>query len=226
MGKPSQLISSPTQLDTTAFAVVGAALAASPLLAAWTVALVHDERGRWWRPRRVRPAQWAGIAVVAAAFAGLGAHGDPTVAWWLLAVSGAVLAVTDARTLRLPARLLAPLALTELITLSACATLTDQPGRLVVSILAALTIGGIYFLIAFAAPSALGLGDVHLAGITAALLGWIGWRNVMLGQELMFLLGAAALAIMLVLRPQSRRWNTHLPLGPALILGTLLASWL
>jgi leader peptidase (prepilin peptidase)/N-methyltransferase len=222
VGESGQLIMSPIQASLVA---ATAAVAASPLLASWTVALVHDVHRGWWRPRHVGPARWSVVAVLAGGFAALGARGAPLPAWWVFAVAGAVLSLVDGETYRLPARLVAPLAVAEVITLAASAAALHQPERLLRAGMATAVVAGGYFLIAFAAPTALGLGDVYVAGITAGLLGWLGWRQVLLGQSIMLLLGPLLLAGVALARPTVRGWRMHIPLGPALVAGALLACW-
>jgi leader peptidase (prepilin peptidase)/N-methyltransferase len=203
-----------------------AALAASPLLASWTVSLASDQHHQWWRPRRVSKARWATVAAIAVVFAALGARGVPVVAWWLLAVTGAVLAIVDAETNRLPRRLVGPLAAAELAVLAVTALVADEPQRLVRSLLAAAAVAGGYLLLVVAAPSLMGLGDVYLAGITAGLLGWSGWNHVLAGQVLLWLLGPIGLAAAALARPTERGWKMHVPMGPALIGSALIACWL
>jgi leader peptidase (prepilin peptidase)/N-methyltransferase len=203
-----------------------AALATSPLLATWTVNLATDQVHQWWRPRQVTPTRWATVAVLAVVFAFLSGRGIPAAAWWLLAVTGAVLATVDSETNRLPRRLVGPLAAAELVVLAATALVADEPQRLARALLAAAAVAGGYLLLAVAAPSLMGLGDVYLAGITAGLLGWASWSHVLAGQVLLWLLGPIGLAAAALTRPTERGWKMHVPMGPALIGGALLACWL
>jgi leader peptidase (prepilin peptidase)/N-methyltransferase len=203
-----------------------AALAASPVLASWTVNLAADQGHQWWRPRRVSPARWATVGVLAVVFAFLSGRGVPAVTWWLLAVTGAVLAIVDSETTRLPRRLVGPLAAAELLVLAVTALVADEPQRLVRALLAAAAVGGGYLLLAVAAPSLMGLGDVYLAGITAGLLGWSGWSHVLVGQVLLWLLGPIGLAAAALARPAERGWKMHVPMGPALVGSALLVCWL
>jgi leader peptidase (prepilin peptidase)/N-methyltransferase len=203
-----------------------AALVGSPVLASWTVSLAADQRHQWWRPRRVSAARWATVAVIAVVFAALGARGVPAAAWWLLAVTGAVLSIVDSETYRLPRRLVGPLAAAELVLLAVTAVVADEPQWLVRALLAAAAVAGGYLLLALAAPSLMGLGDAYLAGITAGLLGWSGWSHVLAGQGLLWLLGPIGLAAAALARPAERGWKMHVPMGPALITSALLACWL
>jgi leader peptidase (prepilin peptidase)/N-methyltransferase len=203
-----------------------AAIAASPLLAAWTASLVSDEHDRWWRLRRVSLLRWLVVAVVATVFAVAGSHGAPSLAWWLLAVNGAVLAVVDSETYRLPARLVGPLAGAEAVTLTVMAVVLDEPQRLVRALLAAAAVAGVYFLIVLISPPTMGMGDVYVAGITSGLLGWASWSHVLVGQVIIWLLGPVVMTAVAIARPRSRSMKMHVPMGPALLAGALVACWL
>ena len=203
-----------------------AAIAVSPLLAAWTANLVGDQRRRRWQPRRVRVTRWLVVAITAAVFAAVGARGAPALAWWLLAVTGAVLAIVDGETHRLPARLLGPLAAAETTVLITAALVLGEPDRLGRVLLAAAVVAAAYFLIAFAAPSAIGLGDVYVVGITSGLLGWSGWNHVLTGQLLIWLLSPVLAVAVALGRPQHRGWRMQVPMGPVFIAGSLIACWL
>ena len=207
-------------------AAVTAALLVSPVLASWTQRLIDDERGRWWYPRRVRPARWLTVAVVAMGLALVACRGTPVLAWWLLATFGSVLAIVDAQTYRLPARLVGPLALAELVTLTASAIVLDEPQRLLRAALSAVVVATIWFSVALISPSVMGMGDVYLFGITSAALGWAGWAQVILGQVAVWTLAPIVLIAVAIARPHNRGWRMHVPMGPALVGGAMLVCLL
>ena len=201
------------------------ATAVSPLLASWSAALADGDTRTWWRPRKVNAGR---LAVVASAALGLGAlagGGGPWPAWWLLATGGTVLAVVDAQRNLLPARLVYLIALLEAAVLVIAAATTHEVAALVRAGLAALIVGAGWFLIAFAAGGGIGLGDVRVATLTAALLGWLGWTAVIRAQLLVVLLIVVTAAVVAVARPDLRGREMPVPLGPALILGSLLMCW-
>jgi len=157
-------------------------------------------------------------------FAAAGSQGVPGPAWWMLAVVGAVLAVVDAETYRLPARLVGPLAATAAVTLTVLAATGGSrtgysarcsrrrrrrvlPGRADL-------------------PSVAWLGRRVPGGIGGGLLGWASWRHVIAGQVLIWLLGPVVLAAVAVVRPARRGMPMAVPMGPALIAGALAATWL
>jgi leader peptidase (prepilin peptidase)/N-methyltransferase len=211
-------------LSAAAMAAAGA-LIVSPVLAAWSAALASGH-GNWWLPRRVSGPRWLAVAAVAAGFTALTAGASPRVGWLLLAAGGSVLAVVDLQTYRLPTPLVAALGVAELATLSVTAILGHDPARLVHSLLAAAAVTAAWFTLAFVSPSSLGLGDVWLAGLTAGLLGWSGWSQVLLGQAAAWLLALPLAGGVALAKPGARGRQMPVPLGPALIAGALAACWL
>jgi hypothetical protein len=49
-----------------------------------------------------------------------------------------------------------------------------------------------------ASPRSVALGDVRLAGLTAAALGWLGWQQVLLGQALIAILAVLTAAVVAI----------------------------
>lgn len=207
-----------------------AAVAVSPLSAAWTAALADGQRVGWWRPRAVSAGRWVTVTAVTVALVVLAAAGTPPVAWWLLAVGGGVLAMVDAQTQLLPARLTYPLAGAIAATLIGAAVTGGDAEPLLRAALAALTVGALWFAVCFLSPRTTGLGDVRLAALTSGVLGWVSWADAWQGQVLALLLaGLTAVAMALTNRRGTRRGLRRLvtvPMGPAMIAGSVLALWL
>ena len=211
---------------TTVAVSAALAVAVSPLLAGWSAALADGDAGAWWRPRRVDAARLAIVAAAALTFGALAGGGGPLPAWWLLAAGGTVLAVVDAQRNLLPARLVYPLAVIEAAVLVVVSVATQDAAALARAGLAALIVGIGWFLLAFAAGGGVGLGDVRVAALTAGLLGWLGWTAVMRAQILTVLLIVATAAVVAVARPDLRGRKMPVPLGPALVLASLLMCWI
>ena len=205
---------------------VVAAVAVSPLSAAWTAALAGGQRWGWWRPRPVSARRWATVATVSTVTVLLGTAGAPPLAWWLLAVGGTVLAVVDAQTQLLPARLTYPLAGVITAVLIAAAVTGNDTEPLLRAALAAVTVGGLWLAVCFLSPRSIGLGDVRLAALTSGVLGWAGWAEVWQGQVLTLLLGSLTAVAAALTGPQVLRGSVTVPMGPAMIAGSLLALWL
>ena len=137
------------------------------------------------------------------------------------AVLGGVLAVVDARTHRLPDAILLPGGATVLVLLGGAAVTMGEPLRAVGvaggaagAFVACLTVH-------LARPSAFGGGDVKLAGLCGAVLGWIGPEAVASGIALGFIAGgiAATGAVLAGARDAS------IAFGPYLLAGAW-ARWL
>ena len=216
-----------TPASTALISAVGAVLV-SPLLASWTTGLTTDRAtstARWWQPRRVGVPRLILVAAVAAILTAGAAGGVPLAAWWPFAAAGAVLCVVDVQHHLLPGRLVYPLAAVILVALGVSAAVTGEPERLLRAILAATVVGTVWFAVAFTAPSAMGLGDVRVAALAAGLLGWTSWSAVLTGQLAALGLAAVTAGILAITRPHTGR-ATQVPMGPALIAGAIVATWL
>jgi leader peptidase (prepilin peptidase)/N-methyltransferase len=219
----------PSMTWVTGLVSVISAIAVSPLLAGWTAAFgvgAHvDIEVPWWHARSVSARRLVVVAAVAAALTACAAGGTPLPAWWLFAAGGAVLCIVDAEHHLLPARLVYPLGAVVLAALALSAALAGEPDRLLRAVLAAAVVGGGWFTVAFLAPPAVGLGDVRVAALAAGLLGWTGWSAVLAGQLAAFGLAAVTVAIIGTTSPAAGR-PTQVPMGPALVVGALVAAWL
>jgi leader peptidase (prepilin peptidase)/N-methyltransferase len=78
-----------------------------------------------------------------------------------------------------------------------------------------------YFLLAFIYPAGMGFGDVKLAGVLGAYLGWLGWGALGVGAFLGFLLGGVLGALLMALGRAGRK--SKIPFGPFMLLGALIA---
>ena len=211
---------------TWALLAVAVVATASPVLAGWTVAFAEGQSASWWRPRSVRWTQIA-VAAVAVALAVAATPAQPRAAWLLLAAGGAVLSVVDVRTHRLPLPLTISLAAGEGLVLTATAVTDGDPGRLLRAAAAALVVGAAWLGLVLAAPRSLGLGDVWLAALCAALLGWSGWSTVLAGQAAAWVLAVPLAAVIAATRPGRIGRHMPVPLGPAIITGAVVAAaWL
>ncbi|MEO6880617.1 MAG: prepilin peptidase [Mycobacteriaceae bacterium] len=161
------------------------------------------------------------VVMLTGAGAGLvGLRGGPLLAaeLWLLALV-VVLSITDLTTRRLPNVLLGPGGAVLAALLATGALSEGRAGDVVGALLGAGVLFLIFLLVAVAAPGGLGMGDVKLVGVLGLVLGLTGLDAVLAALVLAVLLHAAGSVTLLLARRVGRR--TPLPLGPALLLGTV-----
>jgi len=132
-----------------------------------------------------------------------------------------VMTVIDFRELRIPDKLTKPAALAAgpLLALSLLSDFDDI--SLLRALLGALAMGAFYFTLFFIYPAGMGFGDVKLAPIIGAQLGFFGWI-----PEIRALLGAylivGPVAILLLIFGRARM-KTGFPFGPFMAAGALVA---
>jgi leader peptidase (prepilin peptidase)/N-methyltransferase len=178
-----------------------------------------------WTPQDVRATRAAAVAgLTAAVFVGLALryHDSWALPAFLAVAAGLVaLSVIDLEHFLLPNRIVYPLALATLVLLTVAALgdgAWDALGRaLLGGIAGMLTLGVLHV----ASPRSMGFGDVKLAFVLGLALGWLGWGELVLGLFCGFLTGAVVGLVLIALRRRGRK--DHLPFGPFLAFGTLVA---
>ena len=93
------------------------------------------------------------------------------------------------------------------------------------SALASAAVGGAiafaaFFALFYAVPKGIGFGDVRLAGLCGGFLGWLGYREVIAGFLLSFIVAGVPAALLLAMHKVKRR--TKIPFGPFLAAGTVI----
>lgn len=137
------------------------------------------------------------------------------VAFAVFAVVSAALAVGDVRRRRLPDRVMLPATIVAVLLLAVAAARTGCPSRAAEVALGAAAAFGVCLLVRLARPEAFGGGDVKLAALVGAHLGWFGPEAVASGVALGFV--AAGVAGVGVLAAGGR--GSDLPFAPFLLLG-------
>jgi leader peptidase (prepilin peptidase)/N-methyltransferase len=178
-----------------------------------------------WSRRDLNATRAAAVAgITAALFAGLALryHDSWALPAFLGVTAGLVaLSVIDFEHFLLPNRIVYPLAVVTVALLTAAALGDDAWGALGRAVLggavAMLALG----LLHLVSPRSMGFGDVKLAFVLGLALGWLGWGELVLGLFCGFLAGAIVGGVLIVLRRRGRK--DHLPFGPFLAFGTLVA---
>lgn len=143
------------------------------------------------------------------------------VAFLWLASAGSALALIDLDVHRLPNPIvLATAVAVGALLLTAGLIIGISEGswaRLVLAGIGAGVVGILFFVLAVAIPDGMGFGDVKLAPILAAALGWLGLAELLVGSFAPFLLAGLAVIPQLVRRRVGRR--SRIPFGPWMIAG-------
>jgi leader peptidase (prepilin peptidase)/N-methyltransferase len=132
----------------------------------------------------------------------------------------ACLVVVDARTHRLPNRIVLP-TLGSLLVLVAIDALAAWQGRSFVRALLGLVIlGSFYAVLRAISRAGMGGGDVKLAAVIGLVLGWHGWQAFVIGAAAAFVLGALYALVLILLHRANG--TTRIAFGPWMIAGALL----
>ena len=161
----------------------------------------------------------AGLALAVVAGRATSAWELAALAW--LALIAVPLALIDVAVHRLPDLLTAAAFAGTLALLAAAALAGHQPGHLARAALGAAALACFYLALCLIRPGEMGLGDLKLAASAGAALGWLGWQALVAGTFLTFVLAAVYGVALLLLHRATR--TSQLPLGPFIVLGTLVA---
>jgi leader peptidase (prepilin peptidase) / N-methyltransferase len=143
-------------------------------------------------------------------------------AYLYLAALAPLLGVADATAKRLPNRVLLPAYPIAAALLAFAAWQAGETSALWRAVAAGTVLYALFLAVALAAASgSLGFGDVKLSGLVGGYLGFLGWDTLLHGMTIAF----ASAAVFVVVRRLVRRGlhDQLLPLGPALLFGTLVA---
>ena len=161
-----------------------------------------------------------GCALVAGAGAALSPPSRlPMVLW--IGLLAAVLSAVDLRHHRLPDAITLPAV--PVTVLVAAVTLFGWPGSGSVwrALLGGAVLGGVFYLLALAAPAGMGRGDAKLSLSLGVATGYFSWSMLVLAVVAGFVIGALAAVAAVVLRRATMR--SSIPFGPALLTGCWLA---
>jgi leader peptidase (prepilin peptidase) / N-methyltransferase len=144
------------------------------------------------------------------------------VAFALLAVACALLVVIDLAVYRLPDVIVGPMYPILLVALAVQAAADGDWSRLGRAAAAGAVLALGYLVLALLVPSGLGFGDVKLAGLLGAFLGWGGWPNVLVGTLAAFTLNGIVAAVLLLSRHATRKSATAF--GPWMVVGAAIGA--
>ena len=161
----------------------------------------------------------AGLALAVMAARASSAWELAALAW--LVLLGVPLAFIDVAVHRLPDPLTAAACGGTLGLLAIAALTAHQPSHLGRAAIGAAALACFYLALSVIRPGGLGLGDAKLAASGGAALGWISWQALLSGTIAAFALAAVYGGVLLALHRATR--TSHLPLGPFIILGALVA---
>ncbi|KTR96739.1 hypothetical protein NS220_00705 [Microbacterium testaceum] len=130
-------------------------------------------------------------------------------------VLSVVLAVVDVRTRRLPDAIVLPGGAAVVLLLGAAALSTGDPSRLAGIGAGAVGAFGACLAVHLVRPAAFGGGDVKLAALCGAVLGWGGLEAVASGIALAFLAGGVGAVGTLLAGAR----GASIPFGPFLLFG-------
>ncbi|MEO7423492.1 MAG: prepilin peptidase [Ornithinibacter sp.] len=172
--------------------------------------------GRNWWPGIATGA----LAAVATWAVGDLAHGAALPAYLLFAWLTVGLIWIDLDVHRLPVGLVVPTAAAE-VGLLVVATIADGSTRWVGALVGGAVVGAAYLVLGLLPGGGVGGGDIRLAPLIGALLGWLGFDHAVVGLLAGFLVGGVAAISLLILGRVGLR--TSIAYGPAMCLGAWVA---
>jgi leader peptidase (prepilin peptidase)/N-methyltransferase len=141
-------------------------------------------------------------------------------AYLYLAAAGVALAMIDIDVKRLPDKIVLPSYAIVAVLLAVAAIGGHDWWPLARAAVGAAALFAFYFAIVFAFPAGMGFGDVKLAGVLGALMGYLSWSALVVATFGAFLLGAIV-GVALILTSRGGR-KTAIPFGPFMIAVALI----
>lgn len=127
----------------------------------------------------------------------------------------------DLRTKRLPREITYTTAAIGVPLLCVAAVAEHEPRRIATMVLGAAIAAGAMGVIYLASRGGMGDGDVRLAPLLGAYLGWLNPGLALVGLFFGFVIGAVVGVVLMVAKKVGRR--TSVPFGPFLAVGTVVA---
>jgi len=165
----------------------------------------------------------AAAAVTAALLGGAAARfgAVPELTAYCVLFAGLVaVSVADIRVGLVPRKLLYPILATMAVAFVVAAAVSGVWRPLLDAAIGGAAGFLVFFGIWWISPRSMGFGDVRLAGLIGAGLGWLGFRQLYLGFLAAFVVGVAIGLVKMVVQGTGRK--TALPFGPALAMGAVV----
>jgi leader peptidase (prepilin peptidase)/N-methyltransferase len=142
-------------------------------------------------------------------------------AYLFFASIGIALTAIDLDVKRLPNAIVYPTYVVLAVLLTGASVLEGSLQPLLRAAVGAAALFTFYLGLVLAYPGGMGLGDVKLAGVIGAALGFLSYPAVVIGAFAAFLIGGLAGVALMALRRADRR--TAVPFGPSMVAGALVA---
>lgn len=141
-------------------------------------------------------------------------------AYLYLAAAGVALAMIDIDVKRLPDAIVLPSYAVVAVLLTVAAMGEHDWWPLARAAIGAAALFALYFALVLAYPAGMGFGDVKLAGVLGALMGYLSWSALIVATFGAFLLGAIVGVTLVLVRRAGRK--TAIPFGPFMIGAALI----
>jgi leader peptidase (prepilin peptidase) / N-methyltransferase len=142
-------------------------------------------------------------------------------AFLYLGAIGVALALIDLDVKRLPNAIVLPSYVVAAVLLGAAAVFGHDWDSYLRAGLGMAALYAFYFALAWIYPAGMGFGDVKLAGVLGAYLGWLGWAEVVTGTFLGFLFGGVVGIALMAIGKAGRK--SKVPFGPFMLAGAFVA---
>lgn len=142
-------------------------------------------------------------------------------AYLFFAAVGIALTAIDLDVQRLPNAIVYPSFLVLGGLLTGASLLEGSVEPLLRAAIGAAALFAFYLALVVAYPDGMGLGDVKLAGVVGAALGFLSYPALLVGAFAAFVIGALGGAVLLLARRATGK--TAVPFGPSMVAGALLA---
>ena len=141
-------------------------------------------------------------------------------AYCVLAAAVVGISAIDVEHMRIPSTLVYSTAVLGAPLLVLASAGTHRWSALLGALIGGAVAFAAFFTLFFAVPKGSGFGDVRLAGLCGGFLGWMGYREVIVGFLISFIVAGVPAAVLLAMHKVNRR--TQIPFGPFLAAGTVI----